>query len=155
MHIAQKELLETLGSLINNFGIYDVGADGGLKGGPLNLLYDLNKSILLNFEATREQPDQSEWIKRHESFSSKLNTKTLSIPFLADNASRTRIFYETAKAQCSSCLLPDLQGLSDYHNFERFKIKDSFYLKTISIDEVSSATRIAPSIVKIDTQGFD
>lgn len=155
LHSAQLKLLQLLSSKVSSLGIFDIGSDGGLKGGPLNALTSLKEAVTFNFEANKNQPNQDDWIKSIKDNNTLARQKSIDVPFLADKSRNTRAFFEANKPQCSSCLLPDLENLSDYHDINRFKTKDTYFLKSISIDEISGAFGIAPLIVKIDTQGFD
>ena len=85
LHSAQLKLLQLLSSKVSSLGIFDIGSDGGLKGGPLNALTSLKEAVTFNFEANKNQPNQDDWIKSIKDNNTLARQKALTSHSLQTN----------------------------------------------------------------------
>ena len=118
---------------IRTVTIFDIGADGGLKGGPLNAIANLTKTSTVLFEPSSSLLYDSvdEWFIAEGIKDIQSNIDVL---FLVGSHEKTRKnFYITKKPQCSSCLEPDINSISRYHDTKRFLVDEvkSFPMTTL------------------------
>ena len=134
--------------------IFDVGAVGGFKKGPLSILKDARSTNLVSFEASSTNGASSfdSWYDTNHSL---LSQNHIDVPFLAGNFEGKTIFNTTEEPRCSSILTPNIKELSQYHDTARFAISEKSWLPVTTIDNVVSRLSWLPLIIKCDAQGYD
>ena len=147
----RNDLIDELLIHIKELNVYDVGSVGELQG-PLGSLHDINKLNYFGFEPDNNvnYPTPKDWWSNIEKKSGRIN-----VPFLCGKEESYKLFFRTKQAQCSSCLIPALNEISDYHDNDRYTIENKTWYTMTSIDEMHSLTKKKPSLIKIDAQGYD
>ena len=148
----QLQLLEVLSDHIDLISIHDIGAIGGLKDGPLQILQSIKNSRYLAYEAD----PKSEYFTPRDWFSKLQLSNRINIPFLAGSSERIVRFNITKDSRCSSILYPDSNTISLYQgNADRFQIVEHQWLPMTTIDTISGLFNDSPSVIKVDAQGYD
>ena len=153
----QKNIIEDLMSMdiCIHTSIFDIGATGGLKEGPLSVLNDAQKIKLVSFEASNSNsnPSFTNWFQ--ENCNKIHDLKHIEIPYLAGTTNGNVMFKLTKEPRCSSVIPPNIKKLSRYHNTDRFEVTDQLWLPMTTIDNVVSHLKYLPVIIKSDAQGYD
>ena len=77
-------------------------------------------------------------------------------PYALGKAKEVRKFYKTNHPMCSSLYEPDDKLLKLYHNLEYAHLKETFEIKTITLDEFVEKRQIQYiDFIKIDIQGAE
>lgn len=129
------------------FTMYDIGVRYGIHYLYIDLL-SLNHFKVIGFEVDKKEAENL--TKNSKSGISEV------WPYAVAKSKGRRKIYITKHPGCSSFYPPNQELLSQYSSFDFFKISETKFVETISIDDfIEGHETTAPDYLKIDVQGAE